>query len=189
MNADRIPEHQRTLWWKTANEKPQTMPLEAAGRLDVAVIGGGFTGLTAAWHLARRGARVGLFEAHAIGSGASGLNAGFVVPNFAKADPSSVLARLGEERGRRLLALVGAGADRVFGTIRDHAIACDAEQVGWMHVAHSPDMLAVLRSRTESWQALGRTVRILGPRRRAASAASVIAPARSSIRPGACCTR
>lgn len=102
-----------------------------------------------------------VLEAQTIASGASGLNAGFVVPSFAKADPASVIARLGHERGGRLLALVGAGADRVFGTIRDHAIECDAEQVGWLHVAHCRDTLRTLASRVEAWRRLGRPVRLL----------------------------
>jgi len=154
-------EYRNTSWWRTASPTPPTAPLSADLRVDVAVIGGGMTGLTAAWHLARQGARVAVLEDEAIGSGASGVNAGFVVPNFAKVDPATVLARLGTERGRRLLDLIGAGADRVFTTVRDQAIDCDAEQVGWMQVAHTDAMLAILRRRAEDWQALGRPVRIL----------------------------
>jgi glycine/D-amino acid oxidase-like deaminating enzyme len=60
--------------------------------------------------------------------------------------------------------MVGAGADRVFDTIRGHAIDCDAEQAGWMHVAHSAPMLQVLGARAEAWQRLGRPVRLLDER-------------------------
>lgn len=164
MRVQALPPHQRTIWWRSAAAAPATTPLAGSGRFDVAVVGAGFTGLTAAWHLARRGARVVLLEAGRIASGASGLNAGFVVPSFAKADPADVIAALGEERGSCLLALVGAGADRVFGTIRDHAIDCDAEQAGWMHVAHSAQMLQALGVRVEAWQRLGRPVRLLDER-------------------------
>src|SRR5260221_1124189 len=140
------PARRRTLWWRRAGDRPAPAPLAGDSTVDVAVVGAGFTGLTAAWHLARRGVRVAVLEADLVGGGASGVNAGFVVPNFAKADPAAVTARLGAERGRRLLDLVGRGADRVFATAREHAIDCDAEPVGWMHVAHSAAMLAVLRT-------------------------------------------
>ncbi|MBL8832451.1 MAG: FAD-binding oxidoreductase [Rhodospirillales bacterium] len=150
----------KTVWWKSAGSRPQTASIEAGRRYDVAIVGGGIAGLTAARHLARLGMQVGLFEADTLGSGASGVNGGYVVPNFAKADPDAVVARLGEDRGRRLLALVGAGADRVFATIRDNAIECDAEQVGWMHVAHDARSLDMLRVRATAWQKLGRPVRI-----------------------------
>jgi glycine/D-amino acid oxidase-like deaminating enzyme len=156
-----IREHQKTVWWRTAAPKPASTPLVTDGATKVAVVGGGFTGLTAALHLARRGIAVTVIEADEIGSGASGLNAGFVVPNFAKADPAYVQARLGLERGRRLLQLVGQGADRVFQTISDNNMACDAEQVGWMHVAHSEAMLDVLKQRASAWRELGRPIRIL----------------------------
>ncbi len=154
-------QHMRTVWWQTANPAPLTQPLCATSKVDVAIIGAGFTGLTAALHLARRGARVAVIEAETIGSGASGLNAGFVVPNFAKADPAAVIAKLGTERGHRLLQMIGGGADRVYATIRENGIACDAEQVGWMHVAHSEKMLGILERRSQAWQALGRPVRML----------------------------
>ncbi|HET8728930.1 MAG TPA: FAD-binding oxidoreductase, partial [Alphaproteobacteria bacterium] len=78
-------EARRTLWWHTAGPRPAVEPLRGDLSVDVAVVGAGFTGLTAALHLARRGVRVAVLEAGEIGGGASGRNAGFVVPNFAKA--------------------------------------------------------------------------------------------------------
>lgn len=154
-------EAEKTLWAATANPAPRTAPLAQDITVDVAVVGGGFTGLTAAWHLARRGVRVAVLEASALGMEASGLNAGFVVPNFAKAPPASVIGKFGRERGERLLQLVGQGADRVFQTIRNNGISCDAEQNGWMHVAHSQEALTRLSGQAEAWQALGRPVRML----------------------------
>ncbi len=156
-------EHRRALWWRTAGPPPDAPrpPPPGDGASEIAVIGGGFLGLTAALHLARRGRQVTVLEAGTVGSGASGVNAGFVVPNFAKADPAAVVARLGRERGEALLRLVGAGGRRVFETAREGAIACEAEETGWLHLAHSAEMLDTLRARAAAWAALGRPVRLL----------------------------
>jgi glycine/D-amino acid oxidase-like deaminating enzyme len=105
-----------------------------------------------------------VFEAGRLGEGASGLNAGFVVPNFAKADPATVIEKLGEAAGTRLLTAVGASADAVFDLVREAAIPCDAEQNGWLHVAHDDAAAAVLRARATAWQALGRPVAFLDER-------------------------
>jgi glycine/D-amino acid oxidase-like deaminating enzyme len=153
----------RTLWWATAVGRPETAPPDGETSVDVAIVGAGFVGLTAALRLATQGVSVAVLEAGPLGAGASGVNAGFVVPNFAKADPAAVIARLGDERGHRLLRAVGGGADRVFDLVRAHAIACEAEQVGWIHVAHRPEMAAMLKARAAAWAALGRPVRYLEP--------------------------
>ncbi|GGF35078.1 oxidoreductase [Youhaiella tibetensis] len=154
-------EAEKTLWWATANPAPKTAPLAQDLSVDVAVVGGGFTGLTAAWHLARRGVRVVVLEASALGMEASGLNAGFVVPNFAKAPPEAVIGKFGAERGERLLRMIGQGADRVFETVRQNGISCDAEQNGWMHVAHSRAALDRLAGQAAAWRKLGRPVHML----------------------------
>lgn len=148
----------QTLWTMTSGPRPDHRETALPARCDVAVIGAGFTGLTAALHLARAGRSVVVLDAGRLGQGASGTNAGFVVPNFAKADPAAVRRRLGTEQGDRLLALVGSGADRVFETIREEGIACDAAQSGWLQPAFGKDMADVLRARAAAWRALGRPV-------------------------------
>ncbi|MEL6979422.1 MAG: FAD-binding oxidoreductase, partial [Pseudomonadota bacterium] len=70
-------------------------------RADVCVIGGGFTGLSAALHLARRGYDVALLEAQRVGFGASGRNGG-QVGSGQRRDPFELEAMLGRERARAL---------------------------------------------------------------------------------------
>lgn len=150
-----------TLWTRTAR-LTVLADRRLPGRVDVAVIGGGFTGMTAARELAHAGRSVAVLEAGSIGGGASGMNAGFVVPNFAKADPKTVRARLGA-KGEALLHLVGQGARAVFDTIAEDGIACDAAQTGWLNPAVGAPAAQMLRDRAAMWAALGRPVRFLPP--------------------------
>lgn len=152
-----------TLWTLTASRAPE-LSSEAPARCDVVVIGVGFTGLTAALHLARAGRSVTVLEAGQLGAGASGMNAGFVVPNFAKADPATVRQKLPRAKADALLSLVGSGADQVFTIIAEERIACDAAQTGWLQPAYGDDMAQILRQRAKDWTELGRPVDFLDAR-------------------------
>lgn len=153
-----------TLWHATAAPLPPFAPAKGDSETDLLVIGAGFTGLSTALHAAEAGHRVTVLEAHRIAWGASGRNAGFVVPNFAKVDPDAVIARLGPERGAALNRFAAESADLVFDLIRRHAIGCDALQSGWIQPAHSDAALARTASRARQWQALGRPVEALSAR-------------------------
>ncbi|MFC5586887.1 NAD(P)/FAD-dependent oxidoreductase [Nitratireductor kimnyeongensis] len=150
--------HPDTLWRNTAGPKPVFPAATGARRADVAVIGGGIAGLTTAMRLAERGVSTVLLEAEQIGFGASGRNAGFVVPNFSKADPETVVRRLGDEKGRALLDLVGKGGERVFSLANAMGLGKQAEQTGWLQPAHSEAAAKDLQKRVAAWQALGRPV-------------------------------
>ncbi|WP_292898112.1 MULTISPECIES: NAD(P)/FAD-dependent oxidoreductase [unclassified Nitratireductor] len=150
--------HPDTLWRKTAGPKPVFPAATGARRADVAVIGGGIAGLTTALRLAERGVSTVLLEAEQIGFGASGRNAGFVVPNFSKADPETVVRRLGDEKGKALLDLVGRGGERVFSLANAMGLGKQAEQTGWLQPAHSQAAAKDLQKRVAAWQALGRPV-------------------------------
>ena len=150
-----------TLWHAvTPPERARPAP-RGSFDCDLLVIGGGFTGLSTALHAAEAGLGVILLEAHRIAWGATGRNAGFVVPNFAKVDPDAILARFGPERGERLVAFAGGSADVVFGLIRQHGIACDAVQNGWIQPAPTAATLARTAARARAWAARGRPVAAL----------------------------
>lgn len=151
----------QTLWTLTGRPLPDRSATALPARADTVVIGAGFTGLTAALILARSGRRVVVLEAARLGAGASGANAGFVVPNFAKADPTAVRRALGDAAGDRLLRLVGAGATQVFDTIAEEGISCDAAQTGWLQPAYGAAAADMLKARAAAWSALGRPVEFL----------------------------
>jgi glycine/D-amino acid oxidase-like deaminating enzyme len=140
-----------SLWHAIGGGDRERPPLSEAVDADLAIIGGGFSGLSTALHAAAKGLSVVLLEAEIIAWGATGRNAGFVVPNFAKRDPDDIIAALGAERGEDLIRFASGSADLVFDLIRRHDIECQAEQSGWIQPAHSAAALAKIKSRAAQW--------------------------------------
>ncbi|MBZ9708222.1 FAD-binding oxidoreductase [Mesorhizobium sp. ESP7-2] len=147
-----------SLWHAVSRDRRERPTLQGRLDVDLAIVGGGFSGLSTALHAAEKGISVAVLEAEIIAWGATGRNAGFVVPNFAKMDPDSILAHLGPERGERLIDFAAGSADLVFGLIRRHGIDCDAVQTGWIQPAHSPAALEKVKSRAGQWARRGRPV-------------------------------
>lgn len=151
----------QSLWSAIAAEPvPDAPPLAADHAVDAAIVGGGFTGLSAALNLAETGARVALLEAQSIGWGGSGRNGGQVIPGL-KLDPSEMVARWGEARGGALAQAVGGAADKVFARIARHGIACAPRRAGWIQAAHAAPALARVLRRAEEWRTHGAPVEIL----------------------------
>jgi glycine/D-amino acid oxidase-like deaminating enzyme len=148
--------HGVSLWHAVSRNYRERPALQGGLDVDLAIIGGGFSGLSTALHAAEKGLSVAVLEAEYIAWGATGRNAGLVVPNFAKRDPNDVIAELGPERGERLVDFAAGSADLVFGLIKRHNIECDALQNGWIQPAHSPAALEKTMSRAEQWAARGR---------------------------------
>jgi glycine/D-amino acid oxidase-like deaminating enzyme len=149
-----------TLWHATAAPSPAFPALQGPHATDILVIGGGFAGLSTAVHAAEAGLSVTLVEAQRIAWGASGRNAGFVVPNFAKVDPDAIRAKLGP-RAEPLIAMAAGSGDLVFDLIRRHRIECDATQAGWIQPSHSDATFAKAQERVRQWSALNRPVQLL----------------------------
>ncbi|MGX5802593.1 NAD(P)/FAD-dependent oxidoreductase [Bradyrhizobium sp. Arg314] len=145
-----------SLWHATAPDHRVRTALERRLDVDLAVVGGGFAGLSTALHVAERGISVALLEAEIIAWGATGRNAGFVVPNFAKMDPSAIIAHLGQDHGGRLIDFAAGSADLVFDLVKRHGIDCHALQNGWIQPAHSVAALEKVKARAGQWAARGR---------------------------------
>jgi len=146
-----------SLWSATANPAPACPPLAGTAETGTAVIGGGYTGLSAALHLAEAGHPVTLLEAETPGWGASGRNGGQVNPGL-KDDPDAIEARFGARAGGRMVALSGGAGQRVFDLIRRHGIRCDAVESGWIRAAHTPRARDALHDAARQWQRRGADV-------------------------------
>ena len=148
------------LWEASAPPAPDTVPLRGRVTVDVAVVGAGFTGLSAALHLAEGGRSVAVLEACEIGFGASGRNVGLVNAGL-WVMPQELPQRLGATHGTRLLQTLGDAPSAVFDLVARHGIECEAQRHGTLHCAVGPRGLASLRQRAEQWQRLSAPVRLL----------------------------
>ena len=137
-----------------------TPALEGDVQADVAVIGGGITGLSTALHLAEQGTRVALLEAEQPGWGASGRNGGQVNPGL-KLDPDTVERDFGKDLGGRMNALAGAAPAFVFELIERHAIRCEARRNGTLRAAIHAKHADQVRATAEQLLRRGAPVEIL----------------------------
>lgn len=137
------------LWMATAVSAPETQKLVGSrDPYDVAVIGGGFSGLNAALVLAKSGKRVCVLESEGLGFGASGRSGGQVNMGL-NLGPDDLIKRFGVEQGQRLVDTITRVPDTVFDLINEHKLDCDPVQRGWVQGAVNSRILtkqeAVLR--------------------------------------------
>jgi glycine/D-amino acid oxidase-like deaminating enzyme len=138
---------------------------------DVAIVGGGFTGLSSALHLADTGRDCVELEAEAIGYGGSGRNVVLVNPGV-WLPPQDVQTILGEERGGAFVQTMGEMPAYVFSLIEKHQIRCEVTRSGTIHAAHSPAGFEDLSRRHEEWRRLGSSVDLLSPEQTAEATGS-----------------
>ncbi|WP_421358823.1 NAD(P)/FAD-dependent oxidoreductase [Agrobacterium rosae] len=148
------------LWEKTAPKPPVTSSLEGQERADVVVVGGGFTGLSAALHLSERGIKVIVLEGKEIGFGGAGRNVGLINGGM-WVMPKELPDVLGPVYGERLLDLLGNAPFLVREIIEKHQIECQLEKNGTLHCAVGEKGLAEIRERCAQWAARGAPVRVL----------------------------
>lgn len=117
-------------------------------RATTVVVGGGFTGLAAARHLAMAGAQVVLIEAGRIAGEASGRNGG-QCNNGIAGDFAALATRFGAERATALYRAFDTGVDRVEAIVAEEAIDCDFTRNGKLKLADKPEHVAKLARAAE----------------------------------------
>jgi glycine/D-amino acid oxidase-like deaminating enzyme len=122
---------------------------ELPAQVDVAIVGGGFTGLSAALALARRGAKVAVLEAGTrVAAEASGRNGGHVNNGLAM-DYAEVAAKVGVERARAWYHAFDDAVDTVARLVREESIDCDFMRHGKLKLATRPHHMDALRRAAE----------------------------------------
>lgn len=131
------------LW--TAQAAPAAIPrTEPPGSAEVVIVGGGYTGLSAARALARAGAAPTLLERDRVGAGASGRNGGFVLPGY-KPDIDEIAARHGTDTARNMFAMSLEAVALVERIIAEEGIDCHFARPGNLSLAARPSHCAGLR--------------------------------------------
>ncbi len=124
-------------WWDETVAAPHWPVLDGTHRVDVAVIGGGFTGVSTALHLAEAGLEVGLVEAESPGWGASGRNGGFCCLGGAKLGTAAMARVFGSRETQTYRAGEEEAVHLVDRLIARHRIETDRHSVGETVMAHS----------------------------------------------------
>ena len=140
----------RPWYWDQDPAPPPRPAFEGPARCDVAIVGGGLAGVTAALELAERGYRVVLLEAEQVGWGASGRSGAQALPGLA-ASQQKMKRLIGADPARRVWDMTVEGMDLIRERIARHAIDCDWRS-GQMHVAIKPRHTAELAAWHEELQ-------------------------------------
>lgn len=142
--------------WYTvsANRRVETLGvLNGEINADICIIGGGFTGISAALELVQRNYSVVLLESQTVGAGASGRNGGHVQRGYAKS-PDWMIAHYGFDEAVMMSNLTFEGIDLIASRVRDHDISCDLTY-GHLTAAITERHIGELKSEIESWKKIG----------------------------------
>src|SRR6201993_112255 len=122
-------------YWLDTVQLPKTDPSPSLPEnVDVAVIGAGFTGLSAGRCLAKQGASVAILEAETIGWGASSRNGGMVLTGM-KLGVNKLMSLYGREKTQKMYAASLSSMDCVEQIVQEDGIACDFSRCGHLEVA------------------------------------------------------
>ena len=151
---------EQCLWNMTAPNIESYSQMTSDTQATICVIGGGYTGLSAAIHLAEKGVKVILLENQAIGHGGSGKSVGLVNAGT-WARPDDLIVTLGETAGERLTEALGQAPSLVFDLIKRYDSDAQATQAGNIHMAHNAKGEADVESRYEQLSRRGANVEVL----------------------------
>src|SRR5262245_28106351 len=131
-------------------------PLSGSQRAEIAIVGGGFTGLSAAYHLIRErpGREIVLLEAAHVGAGASGRNTGMAGPGV-QGTISALRRKHGDVGARLAFATTLDAVQHLIALVHDEKLSCELEVSGQLKVASTELQCRALRAQARDFAALG----------------------------------
>lgn len=144
MTATSFPVSGRSYYEATQGPRPDTSPLQGETHADVCVVGGGYTGLSTALHLARQGVRVAVLEQDTLGAGASGRNGGQVHVGMRRGQ-GWLERKLGRDDAMHLWTCALEAREHLDWLLSHYAIQCDMRP-GYLHADHKRRHLAHSRA-------------------------------------------
>lgn len=145
----RTPEDYRNTYWRATSGDPPADdgPLNGELTTDIAIIGGGYTGLSCAYHLASQyGAQVHVLEAHKPGWGCSGRNGSFIRPAIGRLSWPECVDRYGVDTARRLFEEARRALSTMRELIQTGKIDCEQQPDGWLKMAHRASRIKQLQN-------------------------------------------
>jgi glycine/D-amino acid oxidase-like deaminating enzyme len=150
----------RPYWWATMPTLPDRSGRALPDTVDVAVVGGGYTGVAAGRKLALQGARTVVLEAETLGWGGATRNGGIAHPGF-KWGPATLRKRYGPELATALYGETIQAADLVAGLIRDQGIDAELRYNGYLELAWAPSHAAEFAEEAVGFTELGSPARAI----------------------------
>jgi len=138
-------------WWEQA-PRENTRSIEMPARVDVAIVGAGYSGLNTAFILARQGLSVAVFEAGQLGEGASSRNGGMVGPSFHKLGIAGLRAQYGEAKTNEILGESVGFVGFLESFLKQENIDADFKRVGRFRGALKPAHFEAMARELESLQ-------------------------------------
>ena len=152
---DAVEVEESTLWSKTTPTAPDFDPLAGIHEAEIVVVGGGVAGLSLAYHLAESGMVPTVLEAATPGSDAAGKSAGVIASLSVRHSPYEILQKYGEDKGRRLVNLVGESGRYVFSLIDRLGLDCAPQQAGFLAPARTAQEVERVNKTASEWRSSG----------------------------------
>jgi gamma-glutamylputrescine oxidase len=146
-----FPPKEKILWYtKPSNMLSCTQNMH----IEVAIVGGGMAGLSAAQEFAKQGKKVAMFEKYFCGSGASGKSSGFVTPN-AELYLTDFVKRFNVPVAKKIWQLIESGVTKMSDNITQHNFECDYQKEDALVLATSRSNLKILQTEHDNLEKIG----------------------------------